>query len=158
MYLFLVLELVILQESDAEKHRENYFFGSGDFGINPIRTESPQSDSGFQNKSPFIFADSVPGTPLSKFGNSPPRYSQGSGDHFFDSSSRFDSFSIPDGAFSPRRESLTRFDSINSTRDFGHNRGFTSFDDADPFGSTGPFKVSSESQSSKRDSGNWNAF
>lgn len=143
------------KDSVTEQHRENYFFDSGDLGINPIRTESPESSSTFQNKS--LFADSVPGTPLSRFGNSPPRYSESAGNNFFDSSSRFDSFSINDSGFSPRGE-LTRFDSINSTSDFVHSRGLTSFDDADPFGSTGPFKVSSESQTARKETGSWSAF
>ncbi|KAK9270669.1 hypothetical protein L1049_026251 [Liquidambar formosana] len=143
------------KDSDPEKHRENYLFGSGDLSV---RTESPQSDSIFQKKSPFTFGDSVPSTPHSKSGNSPPRYSEASGDHFFDNFSRFDSFSMHDSGFSPQRETLTRFDSMSSSRDFAHSREFTSFDDADPFGSSGPFKVSSESQTPRRDSGNWNAF
>ena len=137
-------------------------------GINPIRTESPHDDP-FQRKSPFSFEDSVPSTPLSKFGNSP-RYSEWAGEHHFDMSSRFDSFSMHDGGFSPPRETLTRFDSISSSRDFGHgqarfdsissSRGFDhgqtySFDDSDPFGSTGPFKVSSDSQTPRKGSDNW---
>ncbi|KAF2310240.1 hypothetical protein GH714_007373 [Hevea brasiliensis] len=74
---------------------------------------------------------------VSRFGNSP-RYSE-AGDGF-DNFSRFDSFSMQEGGFSPR-ERLTRFDSVSSTKDFGHSRAFSSFDDADPFGSSGPFKV-----------------
>lgn len=58
---------------------------------------------------------------------------------------------------SPRRETLTRFDSINSTRSYDHSRGF-SFDDSDPFGSSGPFKVSSDSQNPRKGSENWSAF
>lgn len=179
------------KDSVSQKHGENYFFGSGDMNLNPIRTESPRSDA-FPKKS--IFADSVPGTPLSKSWNSPPRFSDVSRDNLFDSSSRFDSFSIPNSGFSPRRETftrfdsmsstrdfgqnpgfsrfdsinssrdigqspgLTRFDSINSTRDFGHSQGFSSFDDADPFGSSGPFKVSSEGLSPRRGSESWNNF
>lgn len=153
-------------------------------GINPIRTESPHDDP-FQRKSPFSFEDSVPSTPFSKFGNSP-RYSEWAGEHHFDMSSRFDSFSMHDGGFSPPRETLTRFDSISSSRDFGHgqarfdslnsgrdfgpgharfdsissSRGFDhgqtySFDDSDPFGSTGPFKVSSDNQTPRKGSDNW---
>jgi hypothetical protein len=59
--------------------------------------------------------------------------------------------------FSPR-EKLTRFDSINSSKDFGHSRAFSSFDDGDPFGSSAPFKVSSEDQTPKKSSGNWSSF
>ena len=180
---------------DSDKHTD--IFGSSDFGVTPVRTGSSHAESIFQTKSPFTFEDSVPGTPMSKFGNSP-RYSE-AGDHFFDNSSRFDSFSMHDGGFSPRErlsrfdsinsskdfgrfdsinntkdfgrfdsmnsskdfgyggERLTRFDSINSTKDFGHSGAF-SFDDTDPFGSSGPFKVSSESQTPKRGSDNWSAF
>ncbi|KAJ0086794.1 hypothetical protein Patl1_09375 [Pistacia atlantica] len=104
--------------SDSDSHRD--FFGSSDFGVNPIRTGSPSA----QKKSPFTFDDSVPATPLSRFGNSPPRYSDASG---FDSFSRFDSFSMHDGGFSSQPERFTRFDSINSSRDFG-NDSFTRFD------------------------------
>ncbi|KAG7024095.1 hypothetical protein SDJN02_12908, partial [Cucurbita argyrosperma subsp. argyrosperma] len=180
------------KEPDSEKHRD--FFGNSDFDTSSVKTGSPNADSFFQRKSPF-FDDSVPPTPLSRFGNSSPRYSD-VGDHFFDHSSRFDSFSMQDGSFSPQREKFTRFDSISSSRDFGHNQekfsrfdsmsssmdfgqssqrharfdsidssrdfghghGAFSFDDTDPFGASGPFKVSSESQSPKKSSDNWRAF
>ncbi|KAG6591212.1 hypothetical protein SDJN03_13558, partial [Cucurbita argyrosperma subsp. sororia] len=180
------------KEPDSEKHRD--FFGNSDFDTSSVKTGSPNADSFFQRKSPF-FDDSVPPTPLSRFGNSSPRYSD-VGDHFFDHSSRFDSFSMQDGSFSPQREKFTRFDSISSSRDFGHNQekfsrfdsmsssmdfgqssqrharfdsidssrdfghghGAFSFDDTDPFGPSGPFKVSSESQSPKKSSDNWRAF
>lgn len=110
---------------------------------------------------------------MSKFGNSP-RYSE-AGDHFFDNLSRFDSFNMHDSGFSPR-EKLARFDSMSSSKDFGHNRdrftrfdsmsstkdfshsGAFAFDDTDPFGTSGPFKVSSESQTPKKGSDNWSAF
>lgn len=177
---------VNLQGLESVKHRD--FFGSDDFGVNPVRTGSPNADTTFHKKSIF-FEDSVPSTPASRFGNSP-RYSE-AGDHYFDNFSRFDSFSSrQDSGFSSQPERFTRFDSINSsTRDFGHARfdsissskdfgqsheSFTrfdsinstkdfgqstySFDDADPFGSSGPFKVSSESQNPKKGSDNWNAF
>uniref|UniRef100_A0A5B7AW49 Epidermal growth factor receptor substrate 15-like 1 n=1 Tax=Davidia involucrata TaxID=16924 RepID=A0A5B7AW49_DAVIN len=149
---------VSARDSDHEKHGEKYFFGSSELGISALRTESPRADSMFQKKSPFTFEDSVPSTPLSRAGNSPPRYSVGSADPFFDNFSRFDSFSMSDHGFSPRRETLTRFDSINSTRSFDQSRRFSSFDEADPFGSTGPFKVSSESQTPRKGSENWSAF
>ncbi|XP_062098049.1 uncharacterized protein LOC133803919 isoform X2 [Humulus lupulus] len=172
---------------DASK--TNDFFGSDSFSIDPVRTGSPNAESAFQRKSPFTFDDSVPGTPLSRFGNSP-RYSE-AGDHYFDNFSRFDSFSTHDAGFSSQPERLTRFDSINSSKDFGPNSfsrfdsmsssrdfgqnherltrfdsinstkdfgassgGAFSFDDTDPFGSSGPFKVSSP----KKSSDNWNAF
>ncbi|XP_010266212.1 PREDICTED: actin cytoskeleton-regulatory complex protein PAN1 [Nelumbo nucifera] len=144
------------KDLDQESHRENSFFGSSDFGLTSIRTESPQADSMFQKKSPFNFGDSVPSTPLFNSGNSP-RYSE-AGDHSFDNLSRFDSFSMHDSGPFAQRETLARFDSIRSTNNFGHGRGFSSFDEADPFGSTGPFKPSSESQTTRRVSDNWSAF
>ncbi|PON90482.1 Parvalbumin [Trema orientale] len=69
---------------------------------------------------------------------------------------RFDSISSSRD-FGQNRETLTRFDSISSTKDFGHSSAF-SFDDTDPFGSSGPFKVSSESQTPKKSSDHWSAF
>ncbi|KAJ0966763.1 hypothetical protein J5N97_023680 [Dioscorea zingiberensis] len=74
-----------------------------------------------------------------------------------DSFARFDSFrSTADSGIFPQHESFTRFDSFKSTAD--HNRGFPSFDDADPFGSTGPFKASGSHNSPRRDSDSWSAF
>ncbi|CAI9755801.1 unnamed protein product [Fraxinus pennsylvanica] len=136
------------KDSDHGKHEEKYFFGSSDFGASPARTDSPQKNS------PFTFENSVPGSPLSRAGNSPPGYNAESRDPFFDSFSRYDSFSTQDNISSPRQETITRFDSLNSTRDFGHSGGF-SFDDSDPFGSSGPFKVLSESQAPKKGSESW---
>ncbi|XP_052197992.1 uncharacterized protein LOC127804928 [Diospyros lotus] len=80
-----------------------------------------------------------------------------------DSFPRFDSFrstresDASGGLFSTR--DYARFDSMGSTRDSDDGHGF-SFDDADPFGSGGPFKTSSslESQTPRRDSDNWRAF
>ncbi|KMT19263.1 hypothetical protein BVRB_1g014450 [Beta vulgaris subsp. vulgaris] len=142
--------------NSKDQHGDRMFESSG-FGLSP-RTDSPQGDSSYDKRSPFNFADSVPGTPsFSKSGNSP-RYSE-AGDGFFDNYSRFDSFSVNESnRFSPPHETLTRFDSISSSRSGfgGHNRGFTSFDDADPFGSSGPFKVSSETP--KKSSDNWSSF
>ncbi|KAF9686600.1 hypothetical protein SADUNF_Sadunf02G0006100 [Salix dunnii] len=138
-------------KDSSENERD--FFGSDDFGLKPIRTESTSMANNFQKKSIF-FEESVAGSPMSRFGNSP-RYSE-AGDHF-DNYSRFDSFSMNEGGFSPR-EKLTRFDSINSSKDFGHSRAFSSFDDGDPFGSSAPFKVSSEDQTPKKSSGNWSPF
>ncbi|KAJ8540878.1 hypothetical protein K7X08_001694 [Anisodus acutangulus] len=137
------------KESDHVKHEEKHFFDSTDFGASPIRTESPGAESRYQKNSPFTFEDSIPGSPLSRAGNSP-RYSVGSEDPFFDSFSRYDSFSTHDHGSFPRKETLTRFDSISSATGFDHSRGY-SFDDTDPFGSSGPFKVS-ESQSTKKSS------
>ncbi|XP_052202300.1 uncharacterized protein LOC127808033 isoform X2 [Diospyros lotus] len=164
------------KDSDHGKHGEKYFFESSDFGASPRTTDSPSAGNIFPKKSPF-FEDSVPSTPVSRTGFSPPRHSVGSTDQFFDNSSRFDSFSMHDQAFSPRRETFTRFDSINSSRGFDPSQGtlsrfdsikstggfdrserFSSFDDADPFGSSGPFKVSSDNQTSKKGSDNWSSF
>lgn len=197
------------------KHED--LFGHGDFSVNPIQTGSPGADSVYRGRSPF-FEDSVPSTPMSKFGS--PRYSEA--DHF-DQFSKFDSFSMHDGGFPQQPDRLTRFDSVNSSRDFGpglsrfdsmsssrdlghgpghsrfdsvgstmdfgQNQVFTrfdsinstrdvgqsptltrfdsinstkdfgghgfSFDDSDPFGSTGPFKASSDHQNSEKSSENW---
>ncbi|KAG6785594.1 hypothetical protein POTOM_007163 [Populus tomentosa] len=140
-------------EITGSSENERDFFGSDGFGLKPIRTESTSTTNTFQKKSIF-FEESVAGSPMSRFGNSP-RFSE-AGDHF-DNYSRFDSFSMNEGGFSPR-EKLTRFDSINSSKDFGHSRAFSSFDDGDPFGSSAPFKVSSEDQTPKKSSGNWSSF
>lgn len=162
------------------------FFGSGDFGLNPIKTETPSAAS--QYKPSSIFADSVPATPQYKpssvFADSvpaTPQYSSsfspryGDGLESFDSFGpfgRFDSFSNPttltrfdsmrsstsevSGFFSQNDSQLARFDSIRSTRDSETGQGFTSFDDADPFG-TGPFK-SSGTETPKQTYDNWRAF
>uniref|UniRef100_A0A2P2KS90 Uncharacterized protein MANES_18G003700 n=1 Tax=Rhizophora mucronata TaxID=61149 RepID=A0A2P2KS90_RHIMU len=140
------------KEMDSEKHRD--FFESSDIDVKPVRMESPSGESAFQKRSLF-FEDSVPTTPASRFGNSP-RYSE-AGDNF-DNFSRFDSFSMYEGGNSPKQERFTRFDSINSTKDFGQSHAFSSFDEADPFGSSGPFKVSSDNQTSKKSSESWGAF
>ncbi|KAL6180834.1 hypothetical protein ACLB2K_047493 [Fragaria x ananassa] len=173
------------KDSDSEKHQD--FFGSDDFGVKPVRTGFPNADTAFQKKNIF-FEESVPSTPASRFANSPRYSEAGdqyfdSGFSRFDSFS-----SRQDSGFSSQPEKFSRFDSINSTRDFGHSRfdsisssrdfgqshgltrfdsinstkdfgqGTYSFDDSDPFGSSGPFKVSSESQNAKKGSDNWNAF
>ncbi|KAK7283462.1 hypothetical protein RIF29_12997 [Crotalaria pallida] len=238
------------KDSDLD-HQKDFFTSGDDFGINPVRTGSTHTDGPFKAKSPFTFDDSVPATPLSKYGNSP-KYSE-AGD-FFDMSSRFDSFSMHESGFSPKAEpqfsrfdsfssskdfgynpdkfsrfdsisssrdfgynpgSLQRFDSISSSKDFGYNpgnlqrfdsissskdfgynpgnlqrfdsissskdfgfgreagharfdsisstkdfghSGAFSFDEPDPFGSSGPFKVSSDNHSPKKSSDGWSAF
>ncbi|CAH8357242.1 unnamed protein product [Eruca vesicaria subsp. sativa] len=172
---------------DASKSQDGDYFGSdGDFGENLGRADSPTSRS-FGGHRKSAFDDSVPSTPLSRFGNSPPRFSDASTrDNNFDSFSRFDSFNHSEagaGFSSSQPERLSRFDSINSSKDFGgaafsrfdsinSSRDFGgpslsrfdsmnstkdfsgshrySFDDADPFGSTGPFKVSSDDRSPKK--------
>ncbi|XP_018450817.2 uncharacterized protein LOC108822276 isoform X2 [Raphanus sativus] len=55
------------------------------------------------------------------------------------------------------KASLTRFDSIGSTRDSDYSQGF-GFDDHDPFGSTGPFKTTTNTAETPRSSDHWNAF
>uniref|UniRef100_A0A6M2F1Y9 EF-hand domain-containing protein n=1 Tax=Populus davidiana TaxID=266767 RepID=A0A6M2F1Y9_9ROSI len=67
---------------------EGDFFGSDDFGLKPIRTGSTSPANTIQKNSIF-FEESVAGSPMSRFSNSP-RYSE-AGDHF-DNYSRFDSF------------------------------------------------------------------
>ncbi|XP_039021069.1 epidermal growth factor receptor substrate 15-like 1 [Hibiscus syriacus] len=68
--------------------------------------------------------------------------------------SGFDSFNAHDQP----DKSLSRFDSMGSTTGFDHSREFSSFDDNDPFGSTGPFRTSLDSQNPRRDSDKWSAF
>ncbi|KAJ0526249.1 putative EH domain, EF-hand domain, EF-hand domain pair, EF-Hand 1, calcium-binding protein [Helianthus annuus] len=65
--------------------------------------------------------------------------------------------------FQNPNDSFSRFDSTNESSDFSH--GFPSFDDADPFGSSGPFmshdpfKTTVESETPRRDSvDGWKAF
>ncbi|XP_013604079.1 PREDICTED: epidermal growth factor receptor substrate 15-like [Brassica oleracea var. oleracea] len=191
---------------DASKSQDGDYFGE-----NSGRADSPTSRSfAGQRKSTFGFDDSVPSTPLSRFGNSPPRFSDAStrDNNNFDSFSRFDSFNHSEAGgagftssqperlsrsdsinsskdfggaafsrfdsinssrdFAGGAEQLSRFDSINSSRDFGgpslsrfdsmnSTKDFSgshgySFDDADPFGSTGPFKVYFDDKSPKKNS------
>nr|GMC57247.1 epidermal growth factor receptor substrate 15-like 1 [Ipomoea batatas] len=79
-----------------------------------------------------------------------------------DSLARFDSFrSTADseytfGNYAPQESSsFARFDSMRSTKDSDYGQHFSSFDDADPFGSSGPFKTSLESETPRRDSDHW---
>nr|XP_043631734.1 actin cytoskeleton-regulatory complex protein pan1 [Erigeron canadensis] len=171
------------KDADHEKHGESYLFDSNSFTASPRRSDSPQANSFFQKKTPFGFDDSVPGSPASRAATSP-RYSVGGAENsFFDNLSRYDSFSATDRG-SPKQEAFSRFDSMSSTtqdnsfsrfdsmssttqdRNFARfdsmssNVGFDhgqaySFDDSDPFGSSGPFKVSSESQTGKNESDKW---
>ncbi|XP_044469991.1 epidermal growth factor receptor substrate 15-like [Mangifera indica] len=74
-------------------------------------------------------------------------------DQSHDLSMRFDSFNAHDsGFFQSSQSSLARFDSIRSTRDSDHSHGFPTFDDTDPFRSTGPFKTSIDGQTPKSSS------
>lgn len=137
-----------------ERTSQNSFFGTEDFGVDHARVDSPSANSvfGSDKKSPFF--DSVPGTPQFK-SNSSPRFSEGPEDRTFDDFSRFDSFSMHDSIFSPKRETHARFDSISSTNDFDRTRGF-SFDDTDPFGA-GQFGHS-ESRSPRKTSDHWSSY
>ncbi|WOL09753.1 actin cytoskeleton-regulatory complex protein PAN1-like isoform X2 [Canna indica] len=150
----------VWKETDYEGNSHNAFFTS-DFG--PTKADSPSASSVFaKEKRSSFFEDSVPSSPM---------FNDGRGDYNFNSFSRFDSFSTHDSGAFPARESfsrfdsisshqpetLARFDSISSSRDVGHRRGFESFDDADPFGATGPFK-SSGGHSPSQGSDNWRVF
>ncbi|XP_062081529.1 uncharacterized protein LOC133787405 [Humulus lupulus] len=138
---------------DHERNGDNFFFGDGDFGLNPIRTGSSPKTSAFsQNSRPFSFDDSVPSTPLYNLGNSPPGFKESSGPSF-DSFSRFDSFrSTQDsGFFPPPNDTFSRYDSMRGSRDFDQSHGFPSFDEPDPFGSSGPFRTSLDSQTPRSD-------
>ncbi|CAN6481585.1 unnamed protein product [Victoria cruziana] len=128
------------KDPDHGQWSKDSFFGSDDMGLNPIRTDSPDASNSFEKKekSPFFFGDSVPSTP--SFNSNSPRYSISSEDHQFESTfTKFDSFSIQDNASPKHNATFARFDSIRSTGEFDHGHGFSSFDDADLFG-TGPFK------------------
>ncbi|XP_042375874.1 epidermal growth factor receptor substrate 15-like [Zingiber officinale] len=155
------------KENDYDGGNRNTFFMS-DF--DSVKADSPSASSVFgKEKRSSFFDDSVPSSPM--FNSSSSSAFNGGRDAFY-SFGRFDSFATHDsGTFtarenfsrfdsisSSRPETLARFDSISSNRDFGHKRGaFESFDDADPFGSTGPFK-SSGGSSPRQGSDNWRAF
>ncbi|XP_038887522.1 epidermal growth factor receptor substrate 15-like 1 [Benincasa hispida] len=218
-------------KTDSDVNRDNYFFDSGDLGLNPIRTDPFQA-----KRSTFAFDESVPSTPIFNSGNSPHNYHEGS-EPSFDSFSRFDTSSVHDSGFFPPRDAFSRFDSMRSSRDFDQGPGFSSFgqfdtthssrdfdqsgpssltqfdsmrsskdfdqgfpslsrfdstrssrdfdqgfpsfsrfdsmrsskdfdqghgfpsfDDPDPFGSTGPFRASLDNQTPKKGSDNWSAF
>uniref|UniRef100_A0A0D9VP42 EF-hand domain-containing protein n=1 Tax=Leersia perrieri TaxID=77586 RepID=A0A0D9VP42_9ORYZ len=114
----------------------NSFFGSDDFG---------------KKKSSF-FDDSVPSSPAYTSGFSP-KFSESRDDSSSYNFGKFDSFRSQESGFFPQESRFSRFDSVNSSkgenvtgfdspkssRNFGR---FDSFDDADPFGSSGPFKAS----------------
>ncbi|KAL9378165.1 hypothetical protein Peur_029500 [Populus x canadensis] len=73
--------------------------------------------------------------------------------------SKMDSFNAHDsGFFQASDNSLARFDSVRGSKDFDNSHGFSSFDDTDPFGSSGPFRTSLESETPKGSSDNWQAF
>lgn len=140
-----------------------------DFGS--IKSNSPSASSVFEKEKSSFFDDSVPSSPMFNSASSS-KFNSGREDYSFNSFGRFDSFATHEsGSFTAREslsrfdsnvsmsrpETLARFDSISSKREVGNRRGFESFDDADPFGSTGPFK-SSGGHSPRQDSDNWRAF
>ncbi|KAI3905929.1 hypothetical protein MKW92_041327 [Papaver armeniacum] len=84
--------------------------------------------------------DSVWGTPSFNSGNSTSRCSE-AGERQYDLFSIFDSFNDR-ASYSPGDRSQARFDSMRSNRDSDHSRGSLSFDDSDPFGSSGTLKTS----------------
>ncbi|CAL9161648.1 actin cytoskeleton-regulatory complex protein PAN1 [Musa acuminata AAA Group] len=115
------------KESDHQKRRQNFSFGSDDFGLfPPIKTDSPSAASvAGKEKGPFF--DSVPSTPLFNSGFSP-RFTDGPDDHSFDSFSQHDFFGTNDtGAFA-QREGLSRFDSFRSTTDYSRGESLVRFD------------------------------
>ncbi|XP_027905267.1 epidermal growth factor receptor substrate 15 isoform X2 [Vigna unguiculata] len=136
---------------------------------------SSSKDFGFGNDNKFTRFDSISSSKDFGFGNDKfTRFDSISSSKDFGNSNdkftRFDSISgSKDFGYNP--EKLQRFDSMNSSNDFGfgqqgHARfdsisstsGPFSFDDSDPFGSSAPFKVSSENHSPKKGSDNWSAF
>ncbi|XP_019438105.1 PREDICTED: epidermal growth factor receptor substrate 15-like isoform X2 [Lupinus angustifolius] len=138
---------------------------AGDFFDMSSRFDSfSMNESGYSPKAEprFTRFDSISSS--KDFGYNPPSLSR------FDSISSSKDFGYNPGTFTRfdsigsskdfgfgREAGHARFDSISSTKDFGHSDAF-SFDDSDPFGSSGPFKVSSESHSPKKSSDGWSAF
>ncbi|XP_062216899.1 uncharacterized protein LOC133916996 [Phragmites australis] len=130
-------------EADHRGRTHNNFFGS--------EVGSPSGASVFGMKRSSFFDDSVPSTPAYTSGFSP-KFSESRDDSSSYNFGSFDSFRSQDSGF-PQESRFSRFDSIssskgenvtgsdagNSPRNFGR---FDSFDDADPFGSSGPFKAS----------------
>ncbi|KAL5562330.1 hypothetical protein UlMin_032077 [Ulmus minor] len=147
------------KDMEHERNNDNYFFGAGDFGLNPIRTGSQNAGSPSQNNRSFAFDDSVPSTPLYNLSTFSPKYNKDGSEPSFDSFSRFDSFnSTHDSGFFPSKDTFSRFDSVRGSRDFDQSQGFPSFDDSDPFGSSGPFRTSLDSQTPKKGTDSWSAF
>ncbi|TKY57555.1 actin cytoskeleton-regulatory complex protein PAN1 [Spatholobus suberectus] len=143
------------EERDLDRAGDNYFFGSGELGLNPIKTGSPQPGDLFQRSRGFSFDESVPSTPLVSSSSSPQRPKEWLETAF--DFSRSDSFRTHDSVSLPARETPEQFDSVRNSADFDHVHGFPAFDDSDPFGS-GPFRTSSDSQTPRRGSDNWSAF
>lgn len=103
---------------------------------------SPNADNMFQKKSPFAFGDSVPSTPMYSSTNSPRRSSEGFEEHS-NSFSRFDSFNMQDSGPFGTRDSLSRFDSMRSTRDSDYDQG--SFQQRDSFARFDSFRSAADS-------------
>ncbi|XP_014504589.1 epidermal growth factor receptor substrate 15-like 1 [Vigna radiata var. radiata] len=143
------------EERDFEGVGDNYFFDSGELGLNPIKTGSPQVGDPVQRNSGFSFDDSVPSTPLFNSSSSPQRPKEWLETAF--DFSRFDSFRTHDSVPLPAREATEQFDSVRNSVDFDHVHGFPAFDDSDLFGS-GPFRTSTDSQTPRRGSDSWSAF
>ncbi|KAG2390619.1 hypothetical protein LR48_Vigan338s001400 [Vigna angularis] len=143
------------EERDFEGAGDNYFFDSGELGLNPIKTGSPQVGDPVQRNSGFNFDDSVPSTPLFNSSSSPQRPKEWLETAF--DFSRFDSFRTHDSVPLPAREATEQFDSVRNSVDFDHVHGFPAFDDSDLFGS-GPFRTSSDSQTPRKESDSWSAF
>ncbi|URE31096.1 EF hand family protein [Musa troglodytarum] len=157
----------VWKETEYGGGAQNTFFVS-DFGS--IKANSPSASSVFEKEKSSFFDDSVPSSPMFNSASSS-KFNSGREDYGFSSFGRFDSFATHEsGSFTAREslsrfdstvgvsrpETLARFDSISSNREVGNRRGFESFDDADPFGSTGPFKSSRAFPT--QDSDNWRAF
>ncbi|XP_078155540.1 uncharacterized protein LOC144551456 [Carex rostrata] len=138
---------------DTDTQRNSFFTSGDDFGLNPIRTDSPSASSVYGKKKSSFFDDSVPSSPAFSASGFSPKFNDNSSFNY----GKFDSFKTEDSGFFPqdsnrfsrfdsmassKGDTLSRFDSMRSTTDFGHKRTFDSFDDNDPFGSTGPFKAS----------------
>lgn len=126
---------------------------------NSPRFSGGAGDSFFDNMSSYDSFSTTQDRSFSRFDSISSNAGQNSYSTQERNFSRFDSMSSNAGqnSFSTQDRGFSRFDSINSSAGFDHSRGF-SFDDSDPFGSSGPFKVSSESQTPKKDSDKWNAF
>lgn len=139
---------VKMKEKDHETYNESSFFGSDDWGLNPIRTEvpkkstfvfdsvpgtpalsyagSPHGDNNlFPKRSPLAFADSVPGTPAYSYAGSP------RGDNTFQNRSPF--------AFVDSVPSTPLYNTSNSPRRFSdgpEDHSFNTFSRFDSFSST----------------------
>ncbi|XP_010940223.1 uncharacterized protein [Elaeis guineensis] len=107
------------KESDNEKSRHN-LFGSDDFGLYPIRTDSPSAASVFGKEKKNPLFDSAPSTPLFSSSFSP-RFNEGPDDNSFDSFAHFDSFRMQETGVT-HNQIFARFDSIRSTTDY-HDSG-----------------------------------